>query len=303
MNQNEIAKLLASIYKPENVIKQQLMSEVTSFRIGGPADFMVYPKTKQQMVESIKQLAQAQIPYIVFGKGSNLLISDKGIEGVVINTAKALCQCHVEDDDLVAQAGATLASAVKTALEKELVGMEFAAGIPGSVGGAVTMNAGAYGGEIKDVLKKVEVINQTGDCFTLTIDELKMGYRTSKIQTDHLTVLEAVFHLKKGNDQASKKFIKELAQRRQNKQPLELPSAGSVFKRPVGHFAGKLIQDAGLRGKQIGGAQVSEKHCGFIVNKGDAKAEDVIQLVRYIQKTVKEQFNVELETELKIIGR
>jgi UDP-N-acetylmuramate dehydrogenase len=303
MNQKQIKTILFDIYKTEEVVENQLMSEVTSFKVGGPVDFMVYPNKKCQVVETIKSLAKCSIPFMLIGNGSNLLVSDRGIEGVVINTSKGLRYCYADGEKLITGAGATLAQVTKVALSEALVGMEFAAGIPGSVGGAVAMNAGAYGGEIKDVLEKVEVVDNQGLNYSLSLAELAMGYRTSKIQTNKLTVLEAIFDLKKGDVDKSKNLIQELAQKRKDKQPLEWPSAGSVFKRPEGYFAGKLIQDAGLKGMQIGGAQVSEKHSGFIINKGNATAEDVVELVKFIQEQVKLKFNVELEAELKIIGR
>jgi len=242
------------------------------------------------------------MPYYILGNGSNLLVSDKGYEGVVIQIFKNMNQITLEGDTITAQAGAILSAVANKALDSELTGFEFAAGIPGTLGGACVMNAGAYGGEMKDVLVNVVVLTQDGEFLTIPKEELELGYRTSVIAKKNYIVLEATIKLTKGDKNAIKERMDELKVQRTTKQPLEYPSAGSTFKRPVGHFAGKLIQDAGLRGFQVGGAQVSEKHCGFVINKDQATAADVAELMRQVSAIVKDQFGVELEAEVKRLG-
>ena len=242
------------------------------------------------------------MPYYIVGNGSNLLVSDKGYEGVIIQIFKAMNQITVDGEMITAQAGALLSAVASRALDAELTGFEFAAGIPGTLGGACVMNAGAYGGEMKDVLENVTVLTEDGEFVTLAKEKLELGYRTSVIAKKGYIVVEAEIRLKKGNPAEIKAYMDELREKRVSKQPLEYPSAGSTFKRPEGYFAGKLIQDADLRGFQVGGAQVSEKHCGFVINKDNATASDVVELMRQVSQKVEEKFGVTLEPEVKRLG-
>lgn len=293
---------LKNIISEDRIKKDEPMKSHTTFRIGGPARYFVIPETKEEIKAVIECCKKADMPYYILGNGSNLLVSDKGFEGVVIQIFKNMNQISLEGEVITAQAGAILSSIANKALEAELAGFEFAAGIPGTLGGACVMNAGAYGGEMKDVLVNVLVLTQDGEFLTIPKEELELGYRTSVIAKKEYVVLEAVIRLEKGDKAAIKARMEELKVQRTTKQPLEYPSAGSTFKRPEGHFAGKLIQDAGLRGFQVGGAQVSEKHCGFVINKDQATAADVAELMRQVSLKVKEQFGVELEAEVKRLG-
>ena len=278
------------------------MSSHTTFRIGGPAEAYVCPGNEEELGKVICLCNEHGIPWRVLGNGSNLLVSDKGIKGVVIAMEGNWSHARTEGTVIHAGAGELLARAARAALDHCLTGMEFAAGIPGSVGGALVMNAGAYGSEMKDILKSARVMTNQGQVLELSLDELELGYRTSCIPDRGYTVLEASFQLKPGSRADIEARMKELADRRREKQPLEYPSAGSTFKRPRGYFAGKLIEDAGLRGYAMGGARVSEKHCGFVINGGNATASDVMALCGHIRKTVMEQSGVELEMEVKRWG-
>ena len=301
MSQNFYEKLKNII--PESRIKvDELMKSHTTFRIGGPAKYFVIPETKEEIKAIIECCKNEDMPYYILGNGSNLLVSDKGYEGVVIQIFKNMNQITMDGEQITAQAGAILSSVANKALEAELTGFEFAAGIPGTLGGACVMNAGAYGGEMKDVLVNVVVLTQDGEFLSIPTEELELGYRTSVIAKKNYIVLEATIRLTKGDKEAIKSRMDELKIQRTTKQPLEYPSAGSTFKRPEGYFAGKLIQDAGLRGFQVGGAQVSEKHCGFVINKDQATAADVAELMKQVSAKVKEQFGVELEAEVKRLG-
>lgn len=293
---------LKNIIPEERIKADELMKLHTTFRIGGPAKYFVIPETKEEVKEIIACCKNADMPYYILGNGSNLLVSDKGYEGVVIQIFKNMNQITLDGDTITSQAGAILSSVANKALDAGLTGFEFAAGIPGTLGGACVMNAGAYGGEMKDVLVSVTVLTPEGDFLTIPKEELELGYRTSIIAKKNYIVLEAKIKLTKGEKEAIKARMDELKVQRTTKQPLEYPSAGSTFKRPVGYFAGKLIQDAGLRGFQVGGAQVSEKHCGFVINKDQATAADVAELMRQVSLKVKEQFGVELEAEVKRLG-
>ncbi len=278
------------------------MKNHTTFRIGGPAKYFVTPETKEEIKAIIECCKEFGMPYYILGNGSNLLVSDKGYEGVVIQIFKNMNQITRTDNLITAQAGAILSAIANKALDAELTGFEFAAGIPGTIGGACVMNAGAYGGEMKDVLEHVTVLTQEGEFLTIPKEELELGYRTSIIAKKEYIVLDASIRLTKGDKEAIKARMDELKVQRTTKQPLEYPSAGSTFKRPEGYFAGKLIQDAGLRGFQLGGAQVSEKHCGFVINKEQATAADVAELMRQVSLKVEEQFGVRLEPEVKRLG-
>ena len=301
MNQ-ELGKKLLSIFKEEQVKKDELMKSHTTFRVGGPAAYFVTPQTADEVAKVIEACTQENVSYYIVGNGSNLLVSDKGYEGVIIQIYKQMNQIEVEGTQIRAQAGALLSLVAKRALDAELTGFEFAAGIPGTLGGACVMNAGAYGGEMKDVLQSVTVLTDKGEVKVLAKEELELGYRTSVIAKKGYIVLEAVIELQKGEKEAIQAVMDELKEKRITKQPLEYPSAGSTFKRPEGYFAGKLIQDAGLRGFQVGGAQVSEKHCGFVINKDQATASDVMNLMNQVSDKVYEAFGVRLEPEVKRLG-
>ncbi len=280
---------------------QEPMSRHTTFRVGGPADVLVTPD-RGSIAAIIKLCRSENVPYTLIGNGSNLLVSDKGVRGVVIEMGEHAGEIRVTQNEITAQAGALLSKIANTAAKEGLTGMEFAAGIPGSLGGAVVMNAGAYGGEMKDILVSAVVLDENGEEKTLSADELELRYRHSCISEKHYIVLEATIRLLPGDEQEIRLKMKELSEQRQEKQPLQYPSAGSTFKRPEGYFAGKLIMDAGLRGYTVGGAQVSEKHCGFVINKGDATAEDICRLMQDVSEKVQEQFGVVLEPEVKQIG-
>lgn len=298
----EIKKQFCEILGSEQVRTDEPMSSHTSFRIGGPADYFVCPHTVQEVQKTIKVCLENQIPYFILGNGSNLLVSDQGYRGVIIQLFKNMNQIAVEGEYIRAQAGALLSAIAKQALASCLTGFEFAGGIPGTLGGAVVMNAGAYGGEMKDVLDCVTVLNQEQEILTIPVSEMEMGYRTSVVKKKDYIVMEAVLRLKSGNEEIIRETMRDLTQKRVSKQPLDMPSAGSTFKRPEGYFAGKLIMDAGLRGYRVGGAQVSEKHCGFVVNADHATAEDVRMLMRDVSEKVWEKFQVRLEPEVKFLG-
>ena len=284
------------------LLKQEPMKKHTSFRIGGNADIYISPKSSEE-IQSILFLAKKyDVPVTVMGNGSNLLVSDKGIRGIVIQIGEDMSTILVKGEKITAQAGALLKTIGGKALQSSLGGFAFAAGIPGSLGGAVCMNAGAYGGEIKDILVEAEVLTEDLQIKKLSTQQLQFSYRHSIIPEKGYIVLSATFLLKKGNQKEIAQKMTELAQQRREKQPLNFPSAGSIFKRPQGYFAGKLITDAGLKGYSIGDAQVSQKHGGFIVNKENATCADVLALIEHCQKTVFEKFGVMLETEVKMIG-
>jgi len=293
---------LAGKISQGSVLRNEPMSKHTSFKIGGPADILVMPGTLEEVKNALAIFREEEIEYFVMGNGSNLLVRDKGIRGVVIKIAEGYCKVNIEEDKINAQAGVLLSTLSKTIVEESLKGFEFASGIPGTLGGAVTMNAGAYGREMKDVIVGALVADRNGNVFNLNKDELELDYRSSIIQKNGYVVLEVRIQLQKGDSDEIKGIIKDLTQRRTSKQPLHLPSAGSTFKRPPGHFAGKLIEDAGLKGVRLGGAKVSELHSGFIVNVDDASAEDVINLIGLVQKTVRDKYEVELQPEVRIVG-
>ena len=286
----------------ERVKKEEPMRLHTTFRVGGPADLFVSPNSVEEVCKVTALCREEGVPYYIMGNGSNLLVSDQGYRGVIIQFYKEMNDISVEGTLLRAQAGALLSAVANRALLESLTGFEFAAGIPGTLGGACVMNAGAYGGEMKDVLKAVTVLTQEGEVLTLSNEELALGYRTSVIARKHYIVLEAEIALSEGKKEEIQAVMDDLKERRITKQPLEYPSAGSTFKRPEGYFAGKLIQDAGLRGFQVGGAQVSEKHCGFVINKDHATAAEIAELIRQVSEKVEAQFGVKLEPEVKRLG-
>ena len=279
------------------------MSKHTSFKIGGPADIVCLPENLFEIQKLIKYFKEKAINFIIIGNGSNLLVSDEGICGAVIKIGNQMSEIKISGEELYAEAGALLSKTANAALNAELSGMEALSGIPGTIGGAVYMNAGAYGTEIKDVLKEVTFIDSDGNLKTLPCEELELGYRKSIFTNKDYIVLSCVLKLKKGDKTEILANMKDYTKRRTDKQPLTYPSAGSTFKRPEGYFAGKLIEDSGLKGYSIGGAKISELHAGFIINYNNATANDVKELIKYAQNTVFEKFGVKIEPEIKIIGR
>lgn len=292
---------LFTIIPADRVKRDEPLSAHTYTKLGGKADYFVAPHTYEE-VQAVLELANREhVPFMILGFGSNLIVRDGGLRGIVLNLNE-LKTIRRDGNRLIAQAGAAIIDVSRQALTEELSGLEFACGIPGTVGGAVYMNAGAYGGETKDVIASAVVLSPAGKLMTLSKDELELDYRTSRISKEGLIVLEATFELEPLGFEAIKEVMDDLTYKRESKQPLEYPSCGSVFKRPPGYFAGKLIQDCGLQGKRIGGAEVSLKHAGFIVNIDEATATEYISLIRHVQATVKEKFAIELEPEVKIIG-
>ena len=299
---SEIRKMFCDLLGEDRVFTEEAMSQHTTFKIGGPADYFLMPDKGEDVGRVIKICKEKEIPYFILGNGSNLLVGDGGYRGAVIQIYRNMSSVTVEGNENTAQAGALLSAVAAAAKNASLTGFEFAGGIPGTIGGAVVMNAGAYGGEMKDVLTEVTVMNAEGDIFTLPTEELELGYRTSIIKTAGYIVLEAKIRLKEGDPEVIRETMKDLTIRRTTKQPLEYPSAGSTFKRPEGYFAGKLIMDSGLAGYQVGGAQVSEKHCGFVINAGDATARDVRTLMDNVRDIVYKKYGVTLEPEVKFLG-
>lgn len=301
MRQEFETKLFHTIDK-EKIYVNEKMEKHTTFRIGGPADYFVMPSDVTDVKAVIELCEQEKVPYYVVGNGSNLLVGDKGFRGVIIQIAGNMNQLQADGEVITAQAGCSLAQIAGKALDEELAGFEFAAGIPGTLGGAVRMNAGAYGGEIKDVLESAVVLTREGKVMELSVNEMEFGYRTSIIERTGWTILGGKIRLHKGKREEIKAVMDDLREKRVSKQPLEYPSAGSTFKRPKGYFAGKLIQDAGLRGFRVGGACVSEKHSGFVINIDHATADDVVSLMEQVDEKVRAQFGVELEPEVRRIG-
>ncbi|MCU6688227.1 UDP-N-acetylmuramate dehydrogenase [Dorea acetigenes] len=298
----EVKDELEKVLGRQKVLLQEPMKKHTTFRVGGPADYFVMPETKDEIRRIITVCRECGTPFYIIGNGSNLLVSDKGYRGVIIQLYKEMSKIETEGNVIRAEAGASLARVANAALEAGLTGFEFASGIPGTLGGACVMNAGAYGGEMKDVLLSVTALAADGEFLTIPKDRLELGYRTSVFARKGYIVVEALLELKEGSKEAIRQKMEELREKRITKQPLEYPSAGSTFKRPEGYFAGKLIQDAGLRGYRVGGAQVSEKHCGFVINCGNASAADVDELMKQVSAKVEEQFGVTLEPEVKRLG-
>lgn len=302
MNNKLFLQAIADITGEKNIKINEPMKNHTSFKVGGPADLLVKPDSFAELSGVLKLCKKENMPVFVMGNGTNLLVRDKGIRGVVVKIYDNFNKFIVKDNIIEAFGGILLSRISNIALKNRLAGLEFASGIPGTLGGAVAMNAGAYGGEMKDVVVQTEYMDRDGDIKVLRGGEHGFGYRTSFIQKEMGIVLKSTLRLKPRDMDEIKMLMEDLTNRRKDKQPLEMPSAGSVFKRPEGYFAGKLIEDSGLRGFSIGGAQVSIKHCGFIVNSGDATSSDVINLVKYVQDKVVEKFGVELQTEIRIVG-
>lgn len=305
----EFRSKLDKILNQRSIKTNEMMREHTTFRIGGPADYYVTPESVDQLSAVIRLCKEERMPYYVIGNGSNLLVSDKGFRGMMIAMTDSMGACKIEriegDDSLMrvtAGAGIRLFCLAKRIEEASLTGFEFAAGIPGTLGGALVMNAGAYGSEMKDILVSARVLDVNGNMLSLTAEELELGYRTSCIAGRGYTALEGTFELKVGNPKLIREKREELSLKRRMKQPLEYPSAGSTFKRPDGYFAGVLIEEAGMKGVRTGGAQVSDKHAGFVINRDNATAADVRDLCREVAVRVKKNANVNLEMEVKILG-
>lgn len=301
MISSTVVKTLEEWIPTENIHREEPMSRHTTFRIGGNADCLLQIESAEQLSKVKKYLKTLEIPYFVIGNGSNLLVSDEGYEGVILSVAEQMSDVKVDGNRIIAQAGAPMSKIARAALENSLTGFEFASGIPGTIGGGVVMNAGAYDGELKQVVTLVKVVDEDGNLLELDNETIEFGYRTSAIKNTQFTAVEVHIELQPGDKEAIRARMDELAAKRREKQPLEYPSAGSTFKRPEGHFAGALIMNAGLRGFQIGDAQVSEKHCGFVINKGKATATDVLDLIAHVQKEVKDRFDVELEPEVIVL--
>ncbi len=303
MNINsEVIENLTNIVGEKSIFLDEPMSKHTTFRVGGAADIYLRPGSIAETVSLIGILKRMAVPYLIIGNGSNLLVSDKGIRGAVVEIGAGMEGYRVDDNILYAEAGIKLSKLANIALRNSLSGLEFASGIPGTLGGAVCMNAGAYDGEMRDVIREVTYYDDKGNINTISNERCEFDYRRSFFSGKSHVVLGCSLKLTKEDPEKIKSKMEDYNKRRKEKQPLEKPSAGSTFKRPVGYFAGKLIQDAGLRGYSIGGAAVSEKHSGFVINDGDATAKDIYELILYIKKTVKSKFDVELEPEVKLVG-
>ena len=303
MNTEQVYRDLSGLVRDENcIVRDALMKNYTTFRIGGPADLLIQPSSEEELIRIAAYLRQKDISAVVLGNGSNVLVKDGGIRGVVIKIGKNMANIRTDGDQVRAEAGAFLSAAALAAADGGLTGMEFAAGIPGSVGGAVFMNAGAYGGEMSQIIVSCRALMPDGALREFSKEELKLGYRTSVFSQNGGIVTSCRMKLQAGDRETIYGYMRELAGRRTEKQPLNLPSAGSTFKRPEGYFAGKLIQDSGCRGLRVGGARISQKHAGFVVNEADASAEDVIRLIRLVQMRVRDCFGVDLEPEVRIIG-
>lgn len=297
-----VLEFIRAYVPEEDILENEPMSKHTTFRIGGEAACFVKISSTEQLKKLIPYLKQVEVPYFILGNGSNLLVGDRGYDGVILQLKEKFSQIEVEGNLLHAKAGALLSQVAQCAMEHSLAGLSYASGIPGTVGGGVMMNAGAYGGEMKQVVEQVSVLDDEGEILVLDNETMEFGYRSSIIKDRHFIVLEVSFRLKEGNKEEIRREMEELAEKRREKQPLNYPSAGSTFKRPQGYFAGKLIMDAGLRGYSIGGAGVSEKHCGFVVNKGNATAADVSEVIAEVRERVKDKFGVTLEHEVIYLG-
>ena len=302
MNKNKVYNELLDIVGKENIMMDEPMKKHVSFRVGGPADILVRPINEEQLKEILLYIKNEEIPYLIIGNGSNLLVRDGGIRGVVVELSDNFSDFKIDGNKIEIKAGALLSRIGNAALREELKGFEFASGIPGTFGGALAMNAGAYGGEIKDIVKTVKVMDKAGNILELSNEEMHFGYRRSTIVEKGYVALSAVVELEKGNYDDIKATMDDLRDRRTSKQPLNFASAGSTFKRPEGYFAGKLIQDSGLKGLSIGDAQVSEKHSGFVINRGNATAKELLDLMFAVKSTVNAKFGVMLEEEVKIVG-
>jgi UDP-N-acetylmuramate dehydrogenase len=297
--------MFAKLYEllaPEQIEINADMKEHTTFNIGGPADILVLPTCITELNRILDFCREKRMPYVILGQGSNVLVRDKGIRGIVIKLGNALKQFSISGEEIYAEAGISLSQLAREAAEHGLSGLEFAEGIPGSLGGAVAMNAGAYQGEMKDVVYQVIALDEAGNYKLFSKEQSQFGYRRSIYQNGDYIIVAVRLHLKPGQPEEILSTMQDLARQRQEKQPLEYPSAGSTFRRPPGYYVGPIIEELGLKGFSIGGAQVSSKHAGFIINKGQATAQDVIDLIRYIQEMVREKYGLVLEPEIKILG-
>ena len=300
---HDIIEALRQIDSDLEMNINEKMSRHTTFRTGGPASLFIRPDSLEQLKKVVALLKRAEVPYFILGNGSNLLVSDKGYDGAIISTDK-FTDIRLEDEKTIyAEAGVKNSAIAAFARDNSLTGFEFAAGIPGSLGGAVIMNAGAYGGEMKLIVKEVRALSPQGEIIRLDNEALRFDYRTSALKGKDFIVISALLELEKGDKDEISARMNELALKRKEKQPLEYPSAGSTFKRPEGYFAGKLIEDSGLRGYTVGGAMVSDKHCGFVINKGEATSKDIYTLILNVQNTVYEKFGVRLEPEVILLGK
>lgn len=302
MLSSTMLETLKGYVSEDNIHLQEPMAVHTTFRVGGPADCLIEIENAEQLQKVQRYLYQVEYPFTVVGNGSNLLVSDNGYQGIILQIGRKMSNISVNGNEIVAQAGATMAQVAAEAWKNSLTGLEFASGIPGTVGGGVVMNAGAYGGELAQVVTYVQVLNIQGEFMNLDNDTMEFGYRRSTIRRQPFIVTEVTFELAPGDQETIKAKMDELAVKRREKQPLEFPSAGSTFKRPEGHFAGELIMNAGLRGFQVGGARVSDKHCGFVVNTGNASAADIMDVIWEVQRRVKDRFEVDLEPEVVFLG-
>lgn len=298
----ETYDILKNIVSEEDILTREYMKNHTSFKIGGSADFLVTPRTVDQIQNLIKTLKKENVPVFIMGNGSNLLVSDKGIRGVVIKLSKNFSSFSISGDEVTAQSGILLSTLSKSIVNESLSGFEFASGIPGTIGGAVTMNAGAYDSEMKNIVEEVVAMDMDGNIKTFTNQEMNFRYRKSRVTDETLVVLEAKLKLEKGNIEDIKAKIDDFTVRRTTKQPLTAYSAGSTFKRPEGYFAGKLIEDAGLKGIIMRNAAVSSLHSGFVINTGDATCENILELIEFIKLTVFSKFGVMLEEEVRVVG-
>ena len=293
---------LKQIVGENSILENENMASHTTFKCGGNASLYIAPNSTDELVKVLEVLRNENYPYMVIGNGSNLLVKDEGYDGAIVEVDKKISEIDVRGEEIIVEAGAKLSKVATIAMENDLAGFEFAHGIPGNMGGAVVMNAGAYGGEMKDVLRWVKVVDQNGEIKTLENEELELGYRTSRVMKEKMIVLEACIKLDLGVMGDIAEVMALLMSKRKASQPLEYPSAGSTFKRPEGYFAGKLVQDAGMKGYRVGDAMVSDKHSGFVINCGNATATEVIQVIKDVQAKVKEDFGVDLEPEVRIIG-
>ena len=286
----------------ERILFEEPMSKHTTFKVGGNAECMIQIEEEEELIKLVPYLNQIGQEYFILGNGSNLLVGDKGYRGIIIRLGDGMNKIQIENERISVQAGALLSTVALAARDAELTGIEFAVGIPGSVGGGIVMNAGAYDGEMKQITESVKVMDKEGKILILDNDTMEFGYRTSIIKNRPFIVLEVVLRLQAGNKEEIREKMDELMEKRRSKQPIGFPSAGSTFKRPEGYFAGKLIMDAGMRGYSIGGARVSDKHCGFIINTGTATAADIKEVIEEVQERVKERFQVTLEPEVVFLG-
>ena len=301
MNESIYQNIIQLVDK-DAVFLNEPMSKHTTFRVGGEAECLIQIASGDQLSKLVNYLNKIDKKYFILGNGSNLLVSDSGYDGIVIQIGPKMNKIEVIENKIRVQAGALLCKVAFLAGENGLTGMEFASGIPGTIGGAIVMNAGAYGGEMRQIVNSASVMNEDGELMELDCDTLEFGYRTSIIKNRPFVVEEVILDLKRGDKEAIKKYMDEMTAKRREKQPLEYASAGSTFKRPEGYFAGKLIMDAGMRGYRVGGAQISEKHCGFIINLGNATAADIMELILEVKERVKERFGVVLEPEVVRLG-